>query len=280
MSNPTISPVADQLLQVFEAPIHRVELARAALVLARVEYPGLDIESYLRKLQKFADHAPAPPDCGYEPEGMIETLNRYLFEKLGFQGNRDDYYDPRNSFLNDVIDRRTGIPITLSVVYLQITRRLGLPFYGVGLPGHFLLKYDDGRRVIYIDAFDRGRILDQDDCEARVASIRGENTSLREHDFRAVDNRHILIRMLNNLRNIYLDTRQYRKGLAVLDAIVALVPAAVDELKHTALGSITNWDTGNRPARIWRHTFRCVPTQKTARTLGNGSGASAEVRPP
>ena len=229
-----ISPVADELERIFEAPLHRVDLGRAALVLARIEYPDLDVDSYIKKLDQFAHEAPSPPESCYDPEQVIDALHRYFFDDLGFKGNEDDYYNPRNSFLNDVIDRRTGIPITLSVIYLEVTRRLGLPFYGVGLPGHFLLKYDDGRQAIYIDVFHRGRILDRAQCQALVASLRGEEALLSESDFRAVDSRHILIRMLNNLRNIYLDSRQYRKGLPVLDAIVALAPAAADELKHRA----------------------------------------------
>ncbi len=229
-----ISPVADELERIFEAPLHRVDLGRAALVLARIEYPDLDVDSYLKKLDQFANEAPSPPESCYDPERVIDALHRYFFDDLGFNGNEDDYYDPRNSFLNDVIDRRTGIPITLSVIYLEVTRRLGLPFYGVGLPGHFLLKYDDGRRATYIDAFHRGRILDRGECQALAASLRGEEALPSESDLRAVDSRQILIRMLNNLRNIYLNSRQYRKGLPVLDAIVALAPGAADELKHRA----------------------------------------------
>ena len=229
-----LSPVAVELGRIFEAPTHRVDLGRAALVLARFEYPALDVDSYLKKFDQFAKDAPAPPESGYEPERVIDDLNRYFFEGLGFAGNKDDYYNQRNSFLNDVIDRRTGIPISLAVVYLEVARRLGLPFYGVGLPGHFVVKYDDGRREIYIDVFRRGALLDRDGCQALVTTLRGQDTPLSESDFRGVDSRHILIRMLNNLRNIYLDSRQYRKGLPVLDAIVALAPAVADTLKHRA----------------------------------------------
>ena len=229
-----LSPVAVELGRIFEAPTHRVDLGRAALIPARIEYPDLDVDAYLDKLDQFANDAPAPPESGYEPERVIDDLNRYFFEDLGFAGNEGDYYNQRNSFLNDVIDRRSGIPISLAVVYLEVARRLGLPFYGVGLPGHFVVKYDDSRREIYIDVFRQGALLDRDGCQALVTALHGQDAPLSESNFRGVDSRHILIRMLNNLRNIYLDSRQYRKGLPVLDAIVALAPAVVDTLKHRA----------------------------------------------
>ena len=229
-----LSPVAAELRDIFEVPKYRVDLGRAALILARIEYPALDIDSYIRKFDQFAKEAPAPPESGYEPERVLNDLNRYFFEQLAFKGNEADYYSPRNSFLNDVIDRRTGIPITLSVVYLEVARRLSLPFYGVGLPGHFVVKYADGRHEFFVDVFGCGHVLDRAGCQSLVAALHGEDSLLGESDFRAVDSRYILLRMLSNLRNSYLNNRQYRKGLPVLDAIVALAPTSADTLKHRA----------------------------------------------
>ena len=229
-----LSPVAAELKDIFGAPAYRIDLGRAALMLARIEYPDLDVESYVSQFDQFAKAAPAPPESGYEPERVIDDLNRYFFGALGFAGNEADYYNPRNSFLSDVIDDRSGIPITLGVVYLEVARRLGLPFYGVGLPGHFVVKYADGRHEFYVDVFRGGRVLDRAGCQGLVTAVRGEDASLSESDFRAVDSRYILLRMLNNLRNVYLNSRQHRKGLPVLDAIVALAPTAAETLKHRA----------------------------------------------
>ena len=225
---------AEQLQQVFEIPDHRIDLGEATLVLAQLEYPNLNVGRYVEVLDEFARDAASRLVGRYDPDRTIEQLNHFLFTELGFRGNELDYYDPRNSFLNDVIDRRTGIPITLAVVYLEITRRLGLPFYGVGLPGHFLIKYDDNRKVTYLDPFQGGRILDREKCQDLVRSLKGDDVSLTAHDFRAVDNRHIVTRMLNNLRSIYLTTRRYRKAIGVMDMILSLLPASPEEVKQRA----------------------------------------------
>jgi regulator of sirC expression with transglutaminase-like and TPR domain len=223
----------ERLQEVFEIPDHRINLGRAALVLAQLEYPELDVEDYLGQLDGFA-RAIEPRLAGrYDPDRVIAEMNGYLFGELCFHGNEEDYYDPRNSFLNDVIERRMGIPITLSVVYLEVARRLGLPFYGVGLPGHFLVKYDDGRRTVFIDPFSEGRLLDQEGCRELVRAVRSD-VILTARDFGAVDNRYVVLRMLNNLRGIYLNQRQFRKALGVMDMVLTLLPASADEFKQRA----------------------------------------------
>ena len=225
---------SEQIEQVFAGPDHEVALGEAALVLARLEYPNLDVRAYLDEFERFAAEAEAGLPDNYEPDSIIAGLNAYLFENLGFRGNEDDYYNPRNSFLNDVLERRTGIPITLSIVYLEIARRLGLPFYGVGLPGHFIIKYDDNRRYIFVDPFHAGRVLETEDCREIVRGIAGSELVLTEQHFRAVDNRYIILRMLSNLRSIYLQTRQYRKVIAVLDMVLNLAPASAEDYKQRA----------------------------------------------
>lgn len=223
---------AEQLQQVFEIPDHRIDLGEAALVIAQLEYPDLDAGRYLGVLDDYARQAGSRLVGRYDPDRIIGQLHEFLFGELGFRGNEEDYYNPRNSFLNDVLERRTGIPITLAVVYLEITRRLGLPFYGVGLPGHFIVKYDDNRQVKFIDPFHGGRLLDQEECTDLVRGHRAEGPESR--DFRAVDNRYIIIRMLNNLRGIYHNNMQYRKAVGVMDMILSLLPASPEEIKQRA----------------------------------------------
>ena len=224
---------AEELQQIFGAPDHRIDLGRAALVIAQLQHPGLDIQHYIDKLGLFASEASSRLQGRYDPERVIEQLNHFLFVDLAFRGNEEDYYDPRNSFLSDVIDRRTGIPITLAVIYLEVSRRLGLPFYGVGLPGHFVLKYDDNRQAILIDPFHGGRILQFEQCRELIAR-RGDPASLEPLDLRAVDNRYIIIRMLNNLRGIYLRTRQFREAVGILDMTVSLTPSSARDIKQRA----------------------------------------------
>lgn len=223
---------AEQLQEVFAIPDHRIDLGRAALVLAKLEYPELDVEAYVRQLDGFAQAIQPRLEGRYDPDRVIAGINEVLFERLGFHGNERDYYDPRNSFLNAVIDRRTGIPITLAVIYLEVARRLGLPFYGVGLPGHFLVKYDDNRQVIYVDPFHNGNVLDEQGCRDLICTLQGLRVSLSLRDFGAVDNRYIVIRMLNNLRSIYLKSRQFRKAIGVLDALLTLLPTSAGEFRQ------------------------------------------------
>jgi regulator of sirC expression with transglutaminase-like and TPR domain len=225
---------AERLRQIFSGPEQQIDLGRAALALARLEHAELDEDRYVERLRQFAEQlrpklleSPASGD-------VVGALSRHLFEELGFCGNEGEYYDLRNSFLNDVIDRRTGIPITLSVVYLEVARHLELPYFGVGLPGHFLVKYDDGRQRVFVDPFHGGRTLKRNQCQKWLREILGRRVILREHDFAAVDKRYIVRRMLNNLRDIYLNSRRYRKGLEVIEMLLMLTPGSTEEIKQRA----------------------------------------------
>jgi regulator of sirC expression with transglutaminase-like and TPR domain len=225
---------AERLRQILSGPDHEIDLGRAALALARLEHPDLDEDGYVERLREFAAQLRPKLAEGRASKDVVGPLSRHLFEELGFCGNEGDYYDLRNSFLNEVIDRRTGIPITLSVVYLEVARHLGLPYFGVGLPGHFLVKYDDGRRRVFVDPFNGGRTLKRSQCQKWLRETLGRRVVLREHDFAAVGTRYILGRMLNNLRDIYLNSRRYRKGLEVIEMLLLLNPDATEEIKQRA----------------------------------------------
>jgi regulator of sirC expression with transglutaminase-like and TPR domain len=163
-------------------------------------------------------------------------LNRVLFDEEGFRGNCNEYYDPRNSFLNDVLDRKLGIPITLSLVYMEVARRIGFPVAGTGMPGHFLLKhYDVLSGEIIIDAFNRGRVLTVADCHTRLNEIYRGELEFKPEFLHPVTRREILTRMLNNLRQIYFTKRDFRKGLMVLDLLLAIPPRSAEMLRERAL---------------------------------------------
>ncbi len=213
----------------------RIHLARAALIIARTEYPDLEIEHYVRRLDEMARRVGARlPDLPDAAE-TIAALNHVLFVEEGLRGNRDGYYDPQNSFLNDVLDRRLGIPITLSLIYMEVGRRVGFPLFGVGMPGHFLLKhYDvDGRETL-IDPFAEGRIVSLSDCQHRLDEIYSGQMLLQPEFLLAVSRRQILTRVLNNLKNIYLSTRNFRKALAIVDLILAIYPRSPADVKQRA----------------------------------------------
>lgn len=166
-----------------------VPLDEGALLIAAHAYPDLDVDGEIARLDELA--SACPPD--------LEGLRRYVFAELGFRGNEDDYHDPRNSFLNDVLDRRVGIPITLSVVAMEIGRRVGVPLAGIGLPGHFLVRHEAVPPLL-LDPFNGGHSLSLEDCEDLVKRVYGDKVSFQPSLLEPVDNRMILARMLNNLR--------------------------------------------------------------------------------
>ena len=155
---------------------------------------------------------------------MIEQVNRYLFDEWRFRGNVEDSYDPRNSFLNQVMDRRTGIPITLSLIYLEVGWRLRLPLTGIGFPGHFLVKALATDGDIVIDPFNQGRILTGDDCQQILDRISGSQVEIRPSFFNIVNKRQMLTRMLTNLKGLYLQQDDLARALAVIERLVLLNP--------------------------------------------------------
>lgn len=199
-----------------------VDLVRAAAALATPAYPGLDAEPLIAQLDEWAEAIRRMRLRGSGPEARVSAVNRFFFERLDFYGNAFDYTDPRNSFINDVIARRTGIPVTLSLVYMEVARRLELPIYGVGLPGHFIVKYEGGRRRFFIDPFHDGRVLNRQGVRRLMRQIHGSEVELTDLHFAATTKRQIIVRMAHNLRDLYLSTRQFRKGLEYIDVIIAL----------------------------------------------------------
>ena len=223
---------------VFVAPEledEKIDLIRAALLIARGEYPHLDVEVYAARVEELARRVAALAS-DLQPQRTLGALQQVLFEEVRLRGNREDYYDPRNSFLNDVLDRGLGIPITLSIVYMEVARRVGLHLFGVGLPGHFLLKrYNEDGQEMLIDCFNRGDILSRQDCQSRLDEIYSGEMTMRPEFLRPISRRQILTRMLNNLKAVYLSTRNFRKALPIADLILLIHPRSSEDVKQRAL---------------------------------------------
>ncbi|MGZ4872841.1 MAG: SirB1 family protein [Candidatus Angelobacter sp.] len=214
----------------------RVDLLRAALTFARVEDPQLDIEHYVRRVDELAARVSKKIHDLDDPAQIIAALNDVLFQEEMFRGNTVDYYSPRNSFLHDVLDRRLGIPITLALVYMEVARRVRFQLFGVGMPGHFLLKhYDVDGHAILIDAFERGSIVTEDDCRQKLDSIYAGQVALQPEFLLPVTRRQMLTRMLNNLRSIYLSQRDFRKAVQVVDLILVIYPRSPEDMKQRAV---------------------------------------------
>jgi regulator of sirC expression with transglutaminase-like and TPR domain len=212
-----------------------IPLARGALLIAKDEYPELDLEKYLDQLAALAREAEPVLRAAKGTVEKIQSLSEFLFTRKGFEGNRDQYGDPRNSFLNEVLERRLGIPISLSVLYIEVGRRLGLNLHGVSFPTHFLVKAVDNYRELIIDPFNHGAILDRDEIRARLQQIYQQPVDVRPEMLKPVSTRHILVRMLRNLKNIYAHGADWQRVLAVLDRILTLDPRSLEELLERAV---------------------------------------------
>jgi regulator of sirC expression with transglutaminase-like and TPR domain len=182
-------------------PESELDLARAALLIAEPEYPGLDVAGYVEELDRLGAAASARVRAA-ATQAPLAVVIRYLYEEVGFHGNALDYYDPRNSFLNEVLDRRTGIPITLALVLTEVCRRAGIKARGVSFPGHFLVRVEVAGGVLFIDPFD-GRLLDERQLSQLHERATGDDRPIDPRVLEPATKRHVLLRVLNNLRAIY-----------------------------------------------------------------------------
>jgi regulator of sirC expression with transglutaminase-like and TPR domain len=223
---------ADPSLAGFASAVQRPEgeirLARAALLIAAAEQPALDVDGYLGRLDALADAA-LPARRVTDPLARLHRLREFLFEELGFAGDRTDYFAPRNSHLNEVLDRRLGIPITLSLVLIEVGKRLGLEMEGIGLPGHFITGARIAGEHVLLDPFNRGAVLTTETCRQVVARALGRPVQLRPEHFAPVSNRQFLTRMLVNLKGIYWRQEAWDKVVRVIDRMLVIDPTAAGE---------------------------------------------------
>lgn len=212
-----------------------INLERAALYLALEEHPTLDVDVTLEQLDRMAAIVrDRLPESRY-PLRVIGVINHYLYEELGFSGNRQDYYDPQNSHLNQVLDRRLGIPITLALVYLAIAKRIDFPMMGIGMPGHFLIRPVVEEMDVYVDAFNGGEVLFRQDCAALLQKLYQEPVTLRSEFLQPISNRQFLARMLANLKGIAINQNNVQSALAAVERILLLFPNASGELRDRGI---------------------------------------------
>jgi regulator of sirC expression with transglutaminase-like and TPR domain len=239
------------------APDGTIRLAEAALWVALAEQPDLDVAASLGRLDALAAAAARAITPADDADAAAAALRRLLFEEEGFRGNAEDYYDPRNSFLNEVLARRLGIPITLSVVWIDVAATAGVAIRGVGLPGHFVVRLERWGVVRLLDPFDGGTVLSEADCHARVARVHGHEVAFDPRWLRPVTTAEIVARMLTNLKGIHTTRGDWIRALRIVDCLVALRPDAVTEVRdrgtlHARRGdpraAIRDWETYLRAA--------------------------------
>jgi regulator of sirC expression with transglutaminase-like and TPR domain len=218
-------------------PDERIDLASAALWIAAEEQPGLDPALWLARLDEMAASLRPRLDGVGDDLDRVARLAGFLADDVGLRGNAEDYYDPRNSLLNEVLGRGLGIPITLALVYMEVGRRVGVPLDGVGFPGHFLLRHAH-RPGLLFDPFERGRLLTQEDCRGMLERLSGGTLAFDPRLLKVAGPRHILIRMLNNLRRIYLHRGEFLRTIAALDRVLLLDPDDVGARRDRGLLSL------------------------------------------
>ena len=224
-----------QFETIVRQPDDKINLAEAALVIAADEYPDLDTARYLSVLNTMADQLRPRFDVSAPTIDQVSLLNDHVFGTLNFRGNRDVYYDPRNSYLNDVLDRRLGIPITLSVVYMEIGRRLGCPIFGVAMPGHFVVKWRTEDTLIFIDPFNEGQIIGQFAMPMTMNTNEQRAMMARLRWLESAGTKQILARMLANLHSIFIKTESYKRALPILEKILILQPNATEILREVGI---------------------------------------------
>lgn len=217
-----------------QSPETDVRLAEAALRIAADEYPRLRVRSYLGLLDQWSGIL-RDKYAGLPAHVQINKLNEWLFETMKFSGNEEDYYDPKNSFLNDVIDRRIGIPITLSVIYLEMAWALGLEAAGISFPGHFLVRVITEGKPVYVDTFHKGKIMTTDGCMQFLRELTEGELEFQESFLLTVSKRDILARMLRNLKRIYLESYNFPKLIRILDKLVMLTPEIAEEVRDRGI---------------------------------------------
>jgi regulator of sirC expression with transglutaminase-like and TPR domain len=239
----------------------QVDLGVAALLIAQIEYRALVAKPYLAELDSLARRSGAGdiPD----PRVAIGRLRRFLFEEEGFRGNAENYFDPRNSCLNDVLERKLGIPITLSLLTMEIGRRVGLQIEGVGLPGHFVVRARLGDDGLLIDPFHGGQALTQESAAGVVAQALGQPVTLVESHFAPVTRTQIVTRMLANLKSVYVQQEAWAKALAVIDRLLLLEACSPVHLRDrgTVLMKLGDFNSG---AAEWERYLTQYPNARDA----------------
>ena len=233
-----MTPAQQQLAQLADRPDNEIDLADAALNISRLFQPDIDVDECRQQLDLLtaAARARVPEDA--ELLERVAELNSFLFDELGFAGNQDDFYDPRNSFLDQVLARRVGIPISLALVYVEIAGRLGLPAHGVSFPAHFLVRIGRGATALMLDVYAGGVALAEDELDRRLAEVYGDGVvTVRSTPslLRPAGKREILARMLRNLIAVYRARGDNPNLLEALTALLYLTPDSPEELRQRGM---------------------------------------------
>jgi regulator of sirC expression with transglutaminase-like and TPR domain len=260
-----VNPAVRAFHDLVRGPDASIDLGRAALAVARIEYPALDDARELQRVDALAAR------IGIGRRGAaaetLERLKRFLFDEEGFRGNADEYYDPRNSCLNDVLDRKLGIPITLSVLTMEVGRRVGLDIVGVGLPGHFIVSASIAGRSVLLDPFNGGAVLTPSTAADVAARAVGRPVKIEEAHWAPCPRRQIVVRMLRNLKTIYARRSDWERALGVIDRLLLIDPETPMHLRDRGTVLVKSgrlWD-GAAEWEAYLNRFPNVPDAEAFR---------------
>ncbi|SRR6266545_83602 len=203
-------------------PDPALDLVEASLVIALEDEPGLHIDRYLQQVGEWSDAVRGRLEGSRDVERIVESINQLLFEEEGFRGEDEDYYDPRSALLNETLDKHSGLPIALSILYIEISRRVGMEATGVSLPGRFLVKFSGAFGQIVVDPFDGGRALSTIELQKLLDAVYGGGVRLREHHLRSFSSKEILARELAHLKAAYLARHDLSRAAASIDRLLIL----------------------------------------------------------
>ncbi|MCH7714491.1 MAG: transglutaminase family protein [Chloroflexi bacterium] len=255
--------VLKQFADLAQAPDEEIDVARAAFLIAATEFPDLDVDGQVRLLDSLAAGASRRLGDGQDNLFCLNTLAEYLFDEVGFSGNQEDYYDPDNSYLNQVLSRRLGIPITLSLICSEVGKRIGIPLVGIGMPGHFLLRHQN-EGDLFLDPFHRGILLSVNECAQRLNEVARGEIAWDPVFLTPVGNRDFVARILRNLKGIYLNGADHVRAIRIMDLLVAFLPAEARERRDRGLlhFELEHWEEAKEDLRHYLDSGS--PNQDTA----------------
>ena len=259
--------VWNQFDGIVDVPDEEIDLARAALLIAATEYPELSVERELFRLDAIAEGI-APRMDDDTPLYQLNTLSEYLFDELKFAGNHTNYHDPRNSFLNDVMERKRGIPISLSLLYIEVGKRAGVPILGIGMPGHFIVRHRDETEV-FVDPFHGGILLSIEECAERLKQVTQGSLPWDSEYLEPISSRAFIARMLRNLKLVYLQRRNYERVLATIDRVIALLPQDAVEFRDRGVVNyrLGNYEEALEDLHVYVTSGEAVPDGNTVHRL-------------
>lgn len=228
-------PIRDDFVRLVQQPEPAIDLARTALVVAAEADPSVDVEREMKLLDEWAAELRRRIEPGWNNLQKLARLRAFVFEELGFRGDRRDYYNPSNSLLHQVLERRRGIPITLAIVMMEVGWRVGIPFEGVGFPGHFLVRLAGEPKDLLLDPYKRGMSVHEEDCRQMLLETTGGKLEFERSLIASVGKRDMITRLLHNLKGAYLRSGDDERALRAVDRLLVLDPADTDELRDRGL---------------------------------------------